>query len=186
MRSRVRAVRLLNSMRRALGVLLLVSSAGTALAQTREQAVAAARDGRVEEGISALRSLIAAGDSSPNTAYDLAVLLTWAKRPQEATAVFEQIQTTDTPEYALLAMTRAYWDQRQYEAGEKLAARGRAAFPANTEWAKLFGLIAGEAADRSGDLYGALRYYGEAARQLPEDRDLKNAAGGLLARLGAP
>src|SRR3954454_569920 len=132
MPSSIPAVQFLNSMRRALTVLLLVSSAGTASAQTREQAVAAARDGRVEEGISALRSLIAAGDSSPNTAYDLAVLLTWAKRPQESTAVFEQIEATDTPEYVLLAMTRAYWDQRQYEAGEKLAARGRAAFPANT------------------------------------------------------
>src|SRR3954454_21338947 len=102
MPSSIPAVQFLNSMRRALTVLLLVCSAGTALAQTREQAVAVARDGRVEEGIAALRSLVAAGDTSPNTACDLAVLLTWAKRPQEATAVFEQIATAHTPEYVLL------------------------------------------------------------------------------------
>jgi biofilm PGA synthesis protein PgaA len=172
--------------RLSLSVLLLLSSVGTALAQTREQAVAAARDGRVEQGISELRSLIAAGDTSPNTAYDLAVLLASAKRPQEATEVFEQIGTTEPPEYVLLAMTRAYWDQRRYEDGERLARRGLATFPTNRDWSKLFGLIAGEAADQSGDMYTALRYYGDAIRQLPEDRDLRNAAAGLLARLGAP
>ena len=48
-------------------------------------------------------------------------------------------------------MTRAgNRDQRQYERSEKPATRGLAAFPANTDWAKLFGLVAGEAADRSG------------------------------------
>src|SRR5215471_10590533 len=165
---------------------LLLASLATAMAQTREQAVAAARDGRVEESISALRSLRAAGDNSPETAYDLAVVLTWAKRQKEATDIFEGIEAQEPPEYVLSAVTRAYWDQRRYPEGEALARRGLAAFPGNTDWGKLVGLIGGEGAERSGDLYMALRYYGEAARQLPEDQDLKRASAGVLARLEAP
>ncbi len=166
--------------------LVVLSLAAAVMAQTREQAVAAAREGRVDEGISALRSLIAAGDTSPGTAYDLAVVLTWAKRPRDATDTFERADAPDAPEYVLLAMTRAYWDQRRYDEGERLARRGLAAFPANSDWTKLLGLIAGEAAERSGDLYTALRYYGDALRQLPEDQDLRKATSGVLARIGAP
>ncbi|HEY7292806.1 MAG TPA: poly-beta-1,6 N-acetyl-D-glucosamine export porin PgaA [Vicinamibacterales bacterium] len=184
---------LIRPLRWSLIVVLVISSCESTLAQTREQAVAEARSGRVEEGISALRALIAAGDTSPGTAYDLAVLLTWAKRPQEATQVFEQAESgkpeqaeTDAPEYVLLAITRAYWDQRRYVEAERMATGGLAAFPASADWTKLFGLIAGEKADRSGDMYTALRYYGDAMRQVPDDRDLENAAAGLLARLGAP
>jgi biofilm PGA synthesis protein PgaA len=166
--------------------LALMALAKTALAQTREQAVAAARDGRLEEAISTLRALIAAGDTSPGTAYDLAVILSRAKRPQEATDLFERTDTPNVPEYVLLAMTRAYWDQRDYPQAENLARRGLASFPANKDWIKLSGLIPGEEADRSSDPYTALRYYGGALRQLPEDADLQKAVAGLLSRLGAP
>lgn len=165
---------------------ILLSAAITVAAQTREQAVAMARAGHLEEGISALRSLMAAGDTSKATAYDLAVILTWAKRPQEATDVFERTGTADAPEYVMLAMTRAYWDQRRYKEGEGLARRGLTSFPANSDWSKLLGLIGGEGADRSGDLYTALRYYGEARERLPADEDLRKATAGVLARLGAP
>src|SRR6516164_9507747 len=127
-------------MRQRLSCLLLTSLALTALAQTREQAVAAARDGRLEEAISTLRALIAAGDTSPGTAYDLAVILSRAKRPQEATDLFERTDTPNVPEYVLLAMTRAYWDQRDYPQAENLARRGLASFPANKDWIKLSGL----------------------------------------------
>jgi biofilm PGA synthesis protein PgaA len=173
-------------MSRLLSGLVVFYLAAAIMAQTREQAVAAAREGRLDEGISALRSLIAAGDTSPGTAYDLAVVLTWAKRPRDATDAFERADAPGAPEYVLLAMTRAYWDQRRYDEGEGLARRGLAAFPANSDWTRLLGLIAGEAVERSGDLYTALRYYGDALRQLPEDRDLREATAGVLARLGAP
>ena len=166
--------------------LVVLSLAPAVMAQTREQAVAAAREGRLDEGISALRSLIAAGDTSPGTAYDLAVVLAWAKRPRDATDAFELADAHDAPEYVLLAMTRAYWDQRRYDEGERLARRGLAAFPSDPDWTRLLGLIAGEAAERSGDLYTALRYYGDGLRQLPEDQDSKKAAAQVLVRLGAP
>ena len=158
----------------------------TALSQTREQAVGAAREGRIDEGLAALRSLVAAGDNSAATAYDLAVVLTWAKRPQEATEVFERTSAANPPEYVLQAMTRAYWDQRRYAEAEGLAQRGIAAFPANKDWTKLAGIIGGEAAERSGDLYTALRRYADALRQLPQDANLKTASAGVLRRLGAP
>jgi biofilm PGA synthesis protein PgaA len=171
---------------RSRGALLLVLAA-ISMAQTREDAVASARAGRLEESISALRSLIEGGDSSLETAYDLAVILTWAKRPREATDVFEHVDPeADVPEYVLLAMTRAYWDQHRYEAALRLARRGRGAFPANREWAKLEGLISGEAADRAGDLYSALRAYAEARQVLPDDVDLRKAEAGVLTQLGAP
>jgi tetratricopeptide (TPR) repeat protein len=169
-----------------LSCLVLSSLALTTLAQTRDQAVAAAREGRVDEGISRLRSLIAGGDTSSETVYDLAVVLSWAKRAQEATDLFERTGGSDAPEFVLLAMARAYWDQHRYEDGERLARSGLAAFPANRDWTKLLGLIAGEAAERAGDLYAALRYYGDASRQLPEDPELKKATAGVLVRLGAP
>jgi len=138
------------------GVLSSVLFAASAAAQTREQAVTAAREGRLEEGISMLRALVT-GDASPDTAYDLAVVLTWANHPKEATDAFEQAGNLDAPEYVLLAMTRAYWDQRRYDEAQRLAGRGRAAFPSTSDWIKLSGLIPGEAADRSGDPYTAVR-----------------------------
>jgi poly-beta-1,6 N-acetyl-D-glucosamine export porin PgaA len=157
------------------------------MAQTREEAVEAARNGHLEESISTLRSVIAAGDSSPDTAYDLALILTWAKRPREATDVFERAdQGHDVPEYVLLAMTHAYWDQRRYAEGERLARRGVDAYPANAEWSKIAGMIAGEAAERADDPYSALREYAEARQRLPDDADLANAEAGVLARLRAP
>lgn len=55
---------------------VLVSAAITVAAQTREQAVVMARAGHLEEAISSLRSLVAAGDTSKATASDLAVILT--------------------------------------------------------------------------------------------------------------
>ena len=106
--------------------LLLVVPAAT---QTREQAVLAAREGRLEEGITALRSLMATGDASPETALDLAVVLSWAKRPQEATDLFEQTNSLEAPEYVLLPITRAYWDQRCYQDGARLARQGQERFP---------------------------------------------------------
>jgi len=168
------------------GVLSSVLFAASAAAQTREQAVTAAREGRLEEGISILRALVTAGDASPDTAYDLAVVLTWANHPKEETDAFEQAGNLDAPEYVLLAMTRAYWDQRRYDEAQRLARRGRAAFPSTSDWIKLSGLIAGEAADRSGDPYTALRLYAQARRELPDDEALQKAAAGVLARLGAP
>lgn len=167
------------------GVLMLLL-VGPAAAQTREQAVLAAREGRLDEGINALRSLIANGDASPATALDLAVVLIWAKRPREATDVFEQMNSSAAPEYVLLPMTRAYWDQRRYDDGARLARQGQERFPKNLEWIKLGALIAGEAAERSGDLFTALREYEVARSRLPEDPALAAASAGVLARLGAP
>ena len=157
-----------------------------AASQTREEAVAAARQGRLDEGIAALQSLLAAGDKSPETAFDLAVILIWAKRPKEATDMFERTNSTEAREDVLLAVTRAYWDQRRYDEGERLAREGLKRFPDHVEWVKLIGLIGGEAAERSGDLFGALRQYEDARRKLPADSDLAAASAGVLGRVGAP
>ena len=64
----------------------------------------------------------------------------------------------------------AYWDQKRLAEAERLARRGRKEFPEQTEWVKLVALIAGEAAEQSGNLFAALQEYGEARRQLPTTR----------------
>ncbi len=170
---------------RAIGALFLLLAVPAA-SQTREQAVAAAREGRLDEGIAILESLLAGGDQSRETAFDLAVILARAKRPKEATDLFERTDSVEAPEYVLLAMTRAYWDQRRNDAGLRLAREGLERFPDNVTWFKLNGLIGGEAAERSGDLFTGLRLYEDARRKIPDDHDLIAACAGVLARLGAP
>ncbi len=127
------------------GVWLLVLLVATSLqgAETREEAVAAARAGRTEEGIAALRKLLAEGSQDPLVAYDLAVTLTWVNRPREATDVFEKANSTATeiPTYALAPMVRAYRDQKRFAEAEQWAREGQRRYPMDSTWAKLLALV---------------------------------------------
>ena len=127
------------------GVWLLVLLVATSLqgAETREEAVAAARAGRTEEGIAALRKLLAEGTQDPLVAYDLAVILTWVNRPREATDVFEKANSTATeiPTYALAPMVRAYRDQKRFAEAEQWAREGQRRYPMDSTWAKLLALV---------------------------------------------
>jgi len=94
------------------------SAPATTLAQTREEAVQAARRGEFEASILALRTLLTASPSDTATAFDLAVVLEWAGRPREATDAFERTGVAEPPEYVLGAMVRAYRTERRWaEAG---------------------------------------------------------------------
>src|SRR4051794_40082235 len=92
-----------------------------AVAQTREEAVTIAREGRTDEAIAGLRKLLAENPNDPPVAFDLAVVLTWAKRPREATDVFEHAGAAEVPEYVLGPMIRAYRDQKRFKEAEHWA-----------------------------------------------------------------
>src|SRR4051812_21894791 len=77
----------------------------------RESAVIAAREGRIEEAIAILRELRQTKPDDALVAYDLAVVLTWARRPGEATAAFERAPPGEVPEYVLAPIIRAYRDR---------------------------------------------------------------------------
>jgi hypothetical protein len=75
----------------------LLGATASQAADTREKAVAAAREGHAEEAISALRKLLDSGTDDPLVAYDLAVILTWVNRPREATDTFERASAAEVP-----------------------------------------------------------------------------------------
>ncbi len=119
--------------------LLLIVTASKG-AETREEAVAAAREGRTEEAIAALRKLLAEG-SDPLLAYDLAVILTWVNRPREATDAFERAGTGEAPAYVLAPIVRAYRDQKRFAEAERWAREGERRYPIDSTWPKLLGLV---------------------------------------------
>jgi hypothetical protein len=96
-------------------------------AETREKAVAAAREGR--PGIAALRKLLADGTDDPLVAYDLAVILTWVNRQREATDAFERAGAGEVPAYVLAPIVRAYRDQKRFAEAERWAREGERRFP---------------------------------------------------------
>ena len=194
---------------------LLMATASPA-AETREEAVAAAREGRPEEGIAALRKLLADGTDDPLAAYDLAVILTWVNRPREATDAFERAGAVEVPAYVLAPIVRAYRDQKRFAEAERWAREGERRFPIDSTWPKLLGLVLadqkrtneaiallepwaatqpydpeiwlalGYAALRSGNRFETLRAYGQALRLQPKNREAADAMAGVLLELGAP
>src|SRR3954467_6508242 len=94
-------------------------------AQTREEAVRATRDGRLEEGITMLRKLVQVRPVDPLAAFDLAVILARNRRPREAIEAYELARGADVPEYVLAPMIRAYRDEKRFVEAEMLARQGR-------------------------------------------------------------
>ena len=133
------------------------SAPAAALAQTREQAVQAARRGEFDAAISALRTLLAASPSDTATAFDLAVVLEWAGRPREATDVFERTGVAEPPEYVLGAMVRAYRTDRRWAEAGALAAQGARRFPENLQWPLAGWMVRGDEAVASGDAFARAR-----------------------------
>jgi biofilm PGA synthesis protein PgaA len=185
-------------------------------AQQRESAVLKARAGQMAEAQAALRAMLASGVDDGLVAMDLAVLLQQDRKPAEAVVVFEQATKPDPPDYALLAVTRAYRDLGRYDDAARLARDGARRFPADTVWPLLLSLVlsdtgrtvealavlrtpaAGRAppverllaegyAYRRADKPGAaLTAYTEAVRLSRGDRVVRNEAAEVLVDIGAP
>ena len=165
---------------------LLVGSAGSVAAQTREAAVEAARRGAYDTAISSLQALAQSAPSDTGVRFDLAVVLHWAGRSREATDVFESTRATEAPEYVLSAMTRAYRDQQRWNEAAALAVEGGRRFPGSAEWLLATRLVEGRAALEAGDSFAALRAYLAARELAPDDTGLQSEVSGILVRLGAP
>ena len=167
-------------------VAALCSAPSAVPAQTREQAVQAARRGEFDAAISALRTLLAASPSDTATAFDLAVVLEWAGRAREATDVFERTGVAEPPEYVLGAMVRAYRTERRWTEAGALAAQGARRFPTSREWPLAGWMVRGDEALASGDAFVALGAYLHAAQLAPDDAGIAGEVSGILVRMGAP
>src|SRR5687767_8353457 len=151
------------------------------------------------------RELWAAVPNDDLIAYDLAVILTWAKRNREATDAFEKAVGDEPPEYVLGPIIRAYRDQKRFAQAERWARSVQERNPTDASWVKLRGLVLadqgktkearalleplaamhpedaeiwlalGYAALRGRDRAAALRAYKEALRLQPENREAMDA-----------
>jgi biofilm PGA synthesis protein PgaA len=202
-----------------LAIGLLGSGAGWAqtAAEKREAAVLKARAGQMAEAQAALRALLAAGITDNGlVAMDLATLLQQDGKAAEAVAVFEKAALADPPQYALLAVTRAYRDLRRYADAARLARQGMQRFPDETVWPMLLSLILsddGKSAEalavlrqpaaqrapaverllaeayawrRAGDPFKAMRLYAEAIQATPANQGVRLEAAEVLQGMGAP
>jgi biofilm PGA synthesis protein PgaA len=116
------------------------------IAEQREAAVLKARGGHMGEAQKELRAMLAAGaDDNGLVAMDLATLLQQDKKPRAAVAVFEKAALAKPPDYALLAITRAYRDLHRYDDAARLARQGLASFPDQTVWPLLLSLVLSDA-----------------------------------------
>src|SRR4051812_23392400 len=185
-------------------------------AQQREAAVLQARAGQVAAAQAALRAMLASGLDDGLVAMDLATLLQQDRKPADAVAVFEQAAKAEPPDYALLAVTRAYRDLGRYDDAARLARDGARRFPGDTVWPLLLSLVLsdgghtvealailrgqaaarakpverllaeGYAHRRAGDPAAALRAYGEAVRLSRDDQGVRTEMAGVLVDIGAP
>src|SRR6266480_6288250 len=195
----------------ALSVSTIVMAPAGAKAQTREEAVAMARDGKTDAAIAALRKLLAENPNDPFVAFDLAVILTWGNHSREATDAFERARAAEPPEYVLGPIIRAYRDQKRFAEAERWAREAGQRFPFDPAWGKLLGLVLadrgrtkeaidlltplaeanpndaevwlalGYASSRARDRVAALRNYSKALRLQPENREAARAIADLRA-----
>jgi biofilm PGA synthesis protein PgaA len=203
-----------------LAVLALAGGLTHARAQTatqqREAAVLKARAGQMAEAQAALRAMLASGTDDGLVAVDLATLLQQDGKAAEAVAIFEKANKPDPPDYALLAVTRAYRDLGRYDEAARLARDGARRFAGDTVWPLVLSLVlsdAGRTAEalevlrtsaaqraspverlmaegyayrRAGNPAAALKAYGEAIRLSRGNQGARNEAAGVLLDMGAP
>jgi biofilm PGA synthesis protein PgaA len=194
---------------------LMVSTLAQGAPADRERAVVAAREGRYDEAISALRKLVSAGDAS--AALDLVVVLGWAGRHADAITAFESLPTTATaPAWLQRAAAASYRAQRRFAPAEALAHALLKADPDDAEAARLLSgvlvdagrageavvwmrseltrrpndaehwIALGNAAASLPDPFQALRAFGQAQRLAPQHGGAAAASAGVLQGLGAP
>ncbi len=116
---------------------------GDSASLSREQAVQAARDGRLDAALAALRRLASAGDVPAR--HNLVVVLGWAGRNSEAIEVFEHIvPAASAPDFVQRSAAAAYRSERRFDDAARLARAALLAQPRDGEWTRL---LAGVLAD---------------------------------------
>ena len=175
-----------------------------------------ARAGNTAEAQAALRAMLAAGTDDGLVAMDLTTLLQQDGKSSEAVAVFEKAASPESPDYALLAATRAYRDLRRYADADRLAREGMRRFPNDTVWPLILSLVLsdeGNSAEalavprqpvaqrappverllaeayawrQAGDPFKAMRAYSDAIKAAPANPGVRVEAAGVLQDMGAP
>jgi biofilm PGA synthesis protein PgaA len=171
---------------RGVASFILISISIASCAQSRDEAVRKAREGRTEEAIVELRQIVTSNPEDKEAAMDLAVVLTWAHRPREATDTFERAGANEPPEFVLLAMARAYRDQQRFAEAQRLTREGLRRFPEAQSFALLEDLLVGDTALAVGDNFTALRAYAQALQRSPDEADIAVVVSRILIDLKAP
>lgn len=182
----------------------------------REQAVAAAREGKLQPAIAQLRHL-ASISADRAVAFDLVVVLTWDGQPEEALRIYQQRGlAADAPDYVESAVARAYRAMRRFAEAERMARTALQKHPADADWTAFLALVLTDldraaeaqtvlqellardpgnaqawrarayAATTLRDPFAALRAYGEANRLQPGNTETERALADILQTLGAP
>lgn len=206
--------------RLVLAMTLVLVGSGLVFAQSaterREAAVLKARAGQMAAAQADLRALLAAGIDDGLVAMDLATLLQQDGKAAEAVSVFERAGRADPPDYAMLAVTRAYRDLRRYDDAARLAREGMRRFPTEPVWALLLSLALSDAGKttealdvlrqpiamraqpverllaqayayrRANNPFMAMKIYAEAIKLAPANAGVRDEAASVLRDLGAP
>jgi biofilm PGA synthesis protein PgaA len=193
----------------------VAAAGGGPVSLGREQAVLAARDGRLSEAIEALQQLASAGDVPAR--HDLVVVLGWAGRSRDAIDLYERIAAAGgAPDYVQRSAAAAYRNEKRFAEAETLARGGLRARPLDAQWARLLSgvltdsgrgaeavalmerkfdgnpddaenwIALGNAAASVPDPFTALRAYAQASRLQPSNREAAAAASRVMSGLGAP
>jgi len=113
-------------------------------AQTHDSAIAAARAGRYDEAIAALKALDGP-QAEPRVRDDLAVVLAWAGRDAEAVALFDALPVgRAAPLYVRLEMARALRRLGRLDQAAALAEDGLQREPTEAAWPALLSRVLAE------------------------------------------
>lgn len=210
MRRRRRILRAPGLLKLGLVILASFTIAGPAHAQTatelRENAVRAARAGKMAEAQATLRALLVSGPDDGRVAMDLATLLEMDGKPAEAAAVFARADKPDAPAYALQAAIRANQAIGRPDEARRLLREGARRFPDDPAWAVLEKRAAappppprataremvqtkiaeGDARRSAGDRFAALSAYTAAMKMAPGDPEAREKAAAVMVELGGP
>lgn len=187
-----------------------------AISAQREQAVAAARQGLMEQAVSDLKRL-AAAHNDLQIAYDLVVVLVWAGHVEEALQIYEQRGLASTaPDYVESTVARAYRSRRSHAEAERIARAALVKQPGDPVWSTFLALVLtdtgrgaeadamlqslvqrdpanaeawlarGYAARTLGQPFPALRAYAEARRLQPGNAEASRELQNILLELRAP
>src|SRR4051812_48680696 len=127
------------------GLIYVEHGLAQTITERREAAVLKARAGHMNEALAELRGMVAAGAEDGLVAMDLAALLQQTRKAREAVTVFEKSAVSEPPEYALLALTRAYRDLHRYDVAARLARQGLKRFYDRPVWPLLLSLVLSDA-----------------------------------------
>lgn len=160
---------------------LILLNATVHASPEHESAVQLARTGKVDPAIKLLEALLVS-DPDISIRYDLAVILTWAKRYQDAISIWEQLPKSDiSPSYVRTAIIEAYVDNGEFNKAIALGEQGLRQEPDSAQsWLNMATINM-----RRGERITALRLYFRAQKIDPNNAKIQSGILEALNGLGA-